>query len=169
MKKQFTMIMTIVSMFFVQTGAKGNDHVDRDPPRVRIVPGTFSRIVVDNGIKLLLEESASQQVKIEGPPRYADAVKMEVRGGVLYVSAARPCNQRALVYLPVQQLEQVTLRRHAEVSTIGVLNSANIKIMVEGDCRADIVTWGKIIVEHDDEHDVDFLKKERIEIKGNIQ
>lgn len=168
MKKQLMIILTTAFMLFVNAGVTGNDSAD-DGTRQWTAAATFNKIVINDGVNMVLTEDASQTISIAGKTKFTAAVKLEIKDGVLHISCSKgSASKRVLVYVPVQQLQRITVKGDSEITTFGILQSANIHVRIEGDCYVDIVTRGHITVDHDNKHGFDYIKKEKIELTDRV-
>lgn len=155
--------MIMISTLFVCTAVSGNDSVRTS---IRTVQAPFHKIIIRDDVNVLLLEDPSGEISMEGNSKWIASLRFEVKDGVLDVSCTKRGKKRLTVFIPVQQLKEVVVKGTSRVASIGVLNSARIHVQIEGDCLVNIVNWGRITVDHDRDHEFEYVRKQRIDIPG---
>ena len=164
MNKQL-LLLAVCIIAAISAGASG-----RNDTKIRNwqMPATFTSITVSNNIDIILAESGSQQISIEGRSRFVDAVKLEVVDGELRISGCKSgmCGKVRL-YIPVSQLQKLTVRGTSEVNTMGILNSPRLLVNIEGHCLVNVKTKGKVVIKNEYGYEIDYVKNNQIAIKDS--
>lgn len=115
---------------------------------------------------MVLVADDSKTVSIEGAEKYVSAVTLEVNNGVLKIDGGKgsPKN-RTVVYVPVRNLNKVTLRNGADLSSKGRIESKQLFIRIEGMSKVNVKNLGDIIIDSDDQHQFFYEKSERATIR----
>ena len=126
---------------------------------------SFSKIVVENDIDLLLSESTDKEIEIWGDSRFTREVEWKIKNGVLYISSkAGSLKNKASVSISVNQLSSLSVTGNSDVKSEGALNSADLKIFVDGEGKIAIKNTGAINIER-----ADFIDLEVLRVSGNVR
>ena len=164
MKQQSaTIIIATVLSFFNATAAPEKPVKDNT---VKVsVTASFNRIVVRDNVDVVLVEMPSQDVSIKGKARQCEDVKLEVKEGVLTIASRRPsAMKQAVVYVPVQQIESITVKGYSNVTSAGSLRSARLHIKIEGECRVNVINSGPVTVSNGPDHGYDYELQQKINL-----
>lgn len=169
MKKTFLMIVAFVA---TMASAFANDGGLSDY-KVRNWTATqeFKSISVSGDVSIVLMEENSSVLSVQGKQKFVDAVKMEVKNGVLHISGKRgPWKNKTAVYIPVQNLKLLTVKGNSEVVSMGLLNSKSLHVRIEGTCKVSVKNRGLVTVDNDDYHTFSYDKNEKIKVLtgGNL-
>ena len=163
MKKTFLMIVAFVT---TMASALANDGGLSDY-KIRNWTATqeFKSISVSGDVSIVLMEETSSVLSVQGKQKFVDAVKMEIKNGVLHVSGKRgPWKNKTVVYIPVQHLKLLTVKGNSEVVSMGLLNSPSLHVRIEGSCTVSVKNRGLVTVDNDDYHTFSFDKNEKIKV-----
>jgi len=126
------------------------------------VDESFSAISAKGNIEVVLVAGDSKTVNIEGSEKYVNAVHLQVENGVLTITAAKGSSKdRTTVFVPVSNLNKVTLKGGANLSSQGRIESKKLFIRIEGVSMVNVKNLGEIIVDSDDLHQFNYEKSER--------
>jgi hypothetical protein len=164
MKQQSATIIIAAVLSFFNAAAAPEKPVKTNTVQVT-VNGSFNRIVVRDNVDVVLVETNSPTISIKGKAKQCQDVLLEVKDGVLTVSSRRPAiMKQAVVYVPVQQVEQITVKGYSDVSSAGALHSAKLHIQIEGECRVNVVNSGLVTVSNGPDHGFDYEKQQKINL-----
>lgn len=127
----------------------------------------FTSITVSNNVDVILIEDNSTVIKIQGKDVLVDAIRLEVIKGELKVSSLKQSvRHKVTVFIPVNRLQQITVRGASKISSQGVLNSPKLKVNIAGDCIVHVTTVGAIFVDSDYDYDYAYNKNktQRIQV-----
>lgn len=127
----------------------------------------FTSITVSNDIDIILVEDNSTVIKVQGKDLLVDAIRLEVIKGELKVSSLKQSvRHKVTVLIPVNRLQQLTVRGSSKISSLGVLNSPKLKVNIAGDCIVHVTTIGAIDVDSDYNYDYVYNKNktQRIQV-----
>jgi hypothetical protein len=131
MKQQSATIIIATVLSFFQATAAPDKPVKDNTVKVS-VKESFHRIVVRDNVDVVLVEMSSPDVSIKGKARQCEDVKLEVKEGVLTIGSRRPSvMKQAVVYVPVQQIESITVKGYSDVKSAGTLHSVKLHIQIE--------------------------------------
>lgn len=165
MKKQFVSIVLIAVLSYLPAAAAPVTPTNKDNTVQVVLAASFHRMVVCNNVNVVLVEEASQQVSVKGKAKWCEAVKLEVKDGVLTVSSSRSSSMKqATVYIPVQQLESITVKGYSDIESKGALHSHTLNIYIEGDCRVSVLNDGLVTVSNGPLHDFEYEVKKKISL-----
>lgn len=120
---------------------------------------SFSKIVVENDIELRLSESTDKVIETWGDSKYTKEVEWKIKNGVLHIrSKAGSLKNKAAVSVSVNQLSSLLITGNSDVKSEGALNSADLKIFVDGEGKIAIKNTGAIKIEKADFIDLDVLR-----------
>ena len=164
MKKQFVSIILIAVLSYLPAAAAPVTPAKDNTVQVALA-APFHRMVVCNNVNVVLVDVASQQASIKGKAKWREAVKLEVKDGVLTVSSSRSSSMKqATVYIPVQQLEGITVKGYSDIESKGTLHSQKLNIHIEGDCRVSVLNDGLVTVSNGPLHDFEYEVKKKISL-----
>jgi Putative auto-transporter adhesin, head GIN domain len=164
MKQQSATIIIATVLSFFNATAAPEDPVKNNTVKVSVTE-SFNRIVVRDNVDVVLVEMSSPEVSIQGKARQCDDVKLEVKEGVLTISSRRPAvMKQAVVYVPVQQIESITVKGYSDVKSAGTLRSAKLHIRIEGECHVNVVNSGPVTVSNGPDHGYDYELQQKIDL-----
>jgi hypothetical protein len=117
----------------------------------------YSSLLIENNLSVILTESASPTIKIEGDARDVKKVGVFVTDGQLVLTYAQPNLQPDVkLYVPAAFLTKVFMNGKAMLSSSAVLKNKKLKIYMAEEGQVNIRSVGSVIVEPDNE--IDFVK-----------
>ena len=160
MKKQFFLIASLL-VIAISSFASGKPSVTKSS-RSWSVDQPFGSISAKGNIEVVLVHDDSKTISIEGTDKYVNATNIEVDNGVLKITGAKgSANYRTIVYVPVRDINKVTLKGGADLSSKGRLESKKLFIRIEGVSKVNVKNIGEIIIDSDDLHQFYYEKSER--------
>jgi len=160
MKKQFLMIAAFLVIAIA--GFANGETKPVSSSRNWSVDESFSAISAKGNIEVVLIADNSTTVNIEGNEKYVNAVHLQVENGVLNITAAKGSSKnRTTVYVPVKDLNRVTLKGGANLSSKGRIESKKLFIRIEGISIVNVKNIGDIVIDSDDLHQFNYEKSER--------
>ncbi|RZK45435.1 MAG: hypothetical protein EOO94_04385 [Pedobacter sp.] len=122
----------------------------------------FNSIIAKGNIELVLVSNNSNKVDIEGLEKYVNELHLKVEHGVLTITGRKSFSRvRTVVYVPVHELDKVTLKANANVSSKGRIDSKNLQIRIEGTSTVNVKSSGDVIIDSDDLHEFNYQKSEK--------
>jgi hypothetical protein len=120
----------------------------------------FNKIEVADGIDLALQYNSNNEISFAGTTADITKVNWEIKNGTLFISSRKgQLNNKVKIVLSVQELKEIGITGSSNVSSINELQSALLKIRVEGQAKVAIKNTGSIIVSNDDDIQLDVRKK----------
>lgn len=143
-------------------------HKDSADNKIRTWQATqeFHSVTVSDNVNIILAENLSTTISIQGKEKLVNAIKLEVKNGVLHVSSNRsPLKNKAVVYIPVRLLNSLTVNGASEVYSMGHLQSANLHIKLDGPVKMSVKSTGTITIDHEQEWEITYMKSKGSVIK----
>ncbi|MHA4846546.1 GIN domain-containing protein [Flavitalea antarctica] len=160
MKKQFLLIASFL-VIAIASFATGKPSVGKSS-RSWSVDQPFGSISAKGNIEVVLVHDDSKTISIEGFDKYVNEVDLNVDNGVLKITGAKGTSRnRTIVYVPVRDLNKVTLKGGADLSSRGRLESKQLFIRIEGVSKVNVKNIGEVIIDSDDQHQFFYEKSER--------
>lgn len=158
-------ILLVAVLLSTSVGAAATERDSSDNKvRTWAATGAFHSVTVSDNVNIILAEDPGSTLSIQGKAKQVDAVRFEIKNGVLHVSSSRiPFKNKAVVYIPVRLLNRLTIKGASEVHSMGYLRSAHLHIEVDGPCKMSVKNTGPITIDHDQEWEMEYLKS-----KGEI-
>lgn len=123
---------------------------------------SFRSIIINNDIDVVLSESAFTEIYVAGSKKDVQNVNYFVRKGILHIqSKSGSLKGKVTVHVPVSQLQLVEINGKSTVTSNGTLSSSLLKVIVNGEARFDIKSFGRILVEADEDIDVNFTEEQK--------
>jgi Putative auto-transporter adhesin, head GIN domain len=161
MKKQIlATLVLVISVFATATaGGKKEDAKCSTSKTINVKP-TFSKLVVDGNVDVVLyEDNTTSAIRTFGDNCDIAATSIVEKNGVLTIRNKNTKGEKVLVYVPVSHLSVIEAKGNSKVSTATPLESAQLTLVVKGDCKFSIQTAGNIDVVDDGESEVTIEKK----------
>ena len=164
MKKQFLLIASflVIAISSFATGKTPSVKASRTWSAEQ----SFGSITAKGNVEVVLVAADSKTVSIEGTDKYVSALTLEVENGVLKIDGGKgsPKN-RTIVYVPVRNLDKVTLKAGADLSSKGRIETKQLFIRIEGMSKVNVKNIGDVIIDSDDNHQFFYEKSERSTIR----
>lgn len=142
MKKTFFLLLLGITAFLMPVSAA-------DQPRLLKIrfDQYFNRLEVDDHVTVVLTNESSNEISIEGEKAQAGKIRAAVRKNKLYIwMAGEKTDRQVTVYVPARYLKEVVVNGHSDISTASTLYNAGMVVYVNGRCRLDLHSMGRIIV-----------------------
>lgn len=148
MKKQFFLLIAVLGLTWA--AAAGGF-----PPPLKIrLDKSFSQLVVEDHITVVLTREAGSEISIHGERAQALHLRASIRNNKLYLWMARgQRGEDVIVYVPAALLERVTLNGDSQLSSSGTLFNPSLAVCVNGASILNLRSTGKIQVEGSSEYE----------------
>ena len=121
---------------------------------------TFSKIVVEDNIDLVLYENSTTNIQFDGNQEDIANIEWKVKKGVLYLSSKNgQLKNKVIVTIDVAALSEITLQGQSSVRSLGNLNSPELNVFMKGGCFAAIRNTGAINVINTEDTEMNVLEK----------
>lgn len=117
---------------------------------------SFTKIVVEDGIDLVVYENATSNMQFDGKKEDIAKVDWKVKNGVLYLKSKRgSLKNKVLVTLDVTDLQSITINGSSMVRSLGILSTPHLDVYMKGECFVAIRNLGDINVINTDDAEMD--------------
>lgn len=117
---------------------------------------SFTKIVVEDGIDLVVYENATSNMQFDGKKEDIAKVDWKVKNGVLYLRSKRgSLKNKVLVTLDVSDLKSISINGNSMVRSLGILSTPQLDVYMKGECFVAIRNLGDINVINTDETEMD--------------
>ena len=155
MKKNFITVSVALFLLALQSFAEGNPVSSRKIENV----AAFEKIIVSDNINVLLVTEENNTIFVEGKTEYLNAVSVSSAGGILTIkSSNKKTGSKIMVYVPVKKLSSIEITGDSKVMSAGVIDTPELKVLIEADCKLGLQTTGKIIIQYTEDFDFNFTK-----------
>jgi hypothetical protein len=121
---------------------------------------TFSKIVVEDNIDLVLYENATTNIQFDGSKEDIANIEWKVKKGVLYLSSKNGhLKNKVIVTIDVTALSEIILQGQSSVRSLGNLDSPELNVFMKGGCFAAIRNTGTINVFNTDGTEMNVIKR----------
>lgn len=118
---------------------------------------SFSSLVINNDISVVLTESSSEEIVIKGDESRIKKCKVQVDDGKLFLSYLQTNEKPDVqVYVPARFLNKVIINGKSELTSSSILSNAAIRVIIAGESKVHLRSIGKVTVEGTD--DFDFIR-----------
>ena len=118
---------------------------------------SFTSLTVENDFSVMLTESSSAEIRLEGDARDIKLTDAFVADGQLVLSFRKPnIKPDVTVYVPAGLLNKVNITGNATVRSSSVLQNKKLQILLAGEGKVNIKSTGTLTVEA--ESGIDFVK-----------
>lgn len=122
----------------------------------------FTSIVAKGNVELVLVTDNSNTVNISGVEKHVNELHLKIENGVLTITGRKTFTRnKTVVYVPVRELEKVTLKGNANLSSKGRIESKQLHIRVEGTSTVNVKSSGDVLIDSDELHDFNYQKSEK--------
>ncbi len=165
MKKNFLLVVALIASTFASF-ATDNKSTNTTSRRWSI-DENFTSIAARGNVEVVLVADGSETVNFEGNEKQVNAVHLNVENGVLMITGSKGCSEknRTIVYVPIKQLNKVTLKGGSNLSSRGRIKSEKLQIRIEGVSKVNVRNIGDIVIESDDNHQFTYEKSEKAIIR----
>jgi len=117
---------------------------------------TFTSLLITNDLSVILTESASNEIVIEGDARDIKKVEVSIVDNRLVLASSRPqVRLDVKVYVPAAFLNKVYIDGKANLSSSSTLRNKNLRIFLSEEAIINVKSFGKVTVETSSE--IDFV------------
>ncbi len=158
MKKVFLISATVLFAFVFSASAQ-KEPTKQSYAQPISYNSSFNKIVVEDGIDLVLTEGTSKELGVKGSRRNTEKMEYRIEDGTLYLgSRAGSLKNYVRVEIPVQNLRQLTINGDSWVKSKGNLNSVSLKIFVNGEAMVNVTNLGQISIQNSKDIELDIRK-----------
>ena len=126
---------------------------------------SFSKIIVEDDIDILLSENTERVIEISGDSKYTENVDWNIKNVVLYLkSKAGSLKNKVQVSVSVSQLTSLSITGNSDVRSEGALNSAQLSVFINGEGHISLKNTGAINVEK-----ANYVDLEVQRVSGNVR
>lgn len=131
-------------------------------PADHIARGSYHSIVVEDDIDLVLTESDLAGITVVANDKVKNDVRFKIVDGVLHInSTGKSLRNKAIVYVPVSNLEKLEINGQSRVTSSGILNSPLLKVIIRGEAAINLRSNGDVQVDGDEETELHIDKTYR--------
>jgi Putative auto-transporter adhesin, head GIN domain len=168
MKKQILATLVLMISVFATANANSKGETDCSSSKNITLTTGFSKLIVDGNVDVVVyEDNSTSEVRTFGNTSDIAATSISQKDGVLTIKNSNVKGQKVLVYVPVSHLNVIEATGHSKVSSASALQSAQLTLVVKGDCRFDIQSNGNIDVVQDGE--VEMVVEKKVTSRPAIQ
>ncbi len=161
MKKQFlATLVLVISVFATATATDKKREATSSTSKTITVKQGFSKLVADGNVEVVLyEDNNISEIRSFGTNADVAATSITEKNGVVTITNKNKKGQKVLVYVPVNNLEVIEAKGFSKVSSAAPLSSAQLTLVVTGECYFNIQATGNIDVLQEVEGDVMIERK----------
>lgn len=146
MKKLIAMATAILFTAGISAFAAGSNTGDAPDRRINYQLD-FSKIELSDDIDLVLQESTNKFIDVTGNEASIDQVDWKIKDGVLYIRSKKgSLKDKVKVTVSVNQLKRLDIYGQSVVNSIGQLNSAILRVTIDGDSYVALKNVGAIYI-----------------------
>ncbi|HEX4877341.1 MAG TPA: DUF2807 domain-containing protein [Chitinophagaceae bacterium] len=140
-------IVTVLVMFTMVMAAYSKN-IAQNPPVMKInLEKNFYYLEVNDHISVVLTNETGGEIVIDGDRVLARKVRAVVKKNRLYIwLAGNSRGETVTVYVPALLLKQVVINGDSRINTATTLNNSALDIVVNGACRLNLRSRGKIAI-----------------------
>jgi hypothetical protein len=162
MKRVLT-IATAIILATTSTAFAGNN--DNLVSKTTSYESSFTKIQVEDGIDIMLVESAEKSIEFKGDEKAIAKVDWKIKDGVMYISSKKgSLRGKVKLIVNVNNLTELSVKDGSEVMSYGQLQSSSLKIYLDGDAFISVRSSGKISLSNTDFTDIEVRK-----IAGDVE
>lgn len=121
---------------------------------------SFSKIVVEDNIDLVIYENATSNIQFDGSKEDIANVEWKVKKGVLYLGSKKGhFKNKVIVTIDASKLEEITLLGQSNVRSLGNLDTPELNVYIKAGCFAAIRNTGTINIVNTDETEMNVIQK----------
>lgn len=169
MKKLFILSLSILSMASIAIAGPGSNATDNkhistaySRPADGISRGSFHSIRIENDIDVVLTETNLAGITVVANDDATRAIQFKVKKGVLHIySKGRSMKGKAVVYVPVKNLQTLEVMGNSHVSSAGPLSGPSLRLKIHGEATFNIRSNGDVAVESSPDIEIQMSKNVR--------
>lgn len=117
-------------------------------------------LVVNNEVSVVLLNSVSNQISIEGDRNVIELYSIELKKNTLTITNnSKEDRTGAIVYVPAGLINQVTINGNSAVTSKETLRNKHISVWMNGESNFWVRTYGKVYVEAAEGFDYTYASK----------
>lgn len=159
MKKLF--LASVVFAVFVSPA--NSFDIKSDPTlktRTVAVKEKITRIVLNGDADVVFVKDHTGDITIEERTAIENSVKIKNFNGVLTIESRNFYKgKKPLLLIPASQLQSLELNGDGSVATASMLQSKELNVFINGDCKVQIITAGKVSFESSPDYHLKFKKQ----------
>ena len=144
MKKQIVLMLTLLILISGAAVAQKKKAGSKLVTREVTIAAPFSKLVVEGNVDVLLFEDAATVADVQGKQKTVESVKFTQKDGVFTITASPVNGKNPVVYLPVHHLAVIEAWKDATVTGTTVLQSTDLTLSLNDNCKISVTTIGKI-------------------------
>lgn len=150
MTKQFLVTVTLLLSVFTTAFAEKKETASNSSTSKKVtLNGDFKKLVVSGNVDVVLYEKSAADVYLFDNAGNTGETTITERNGVLTVKG-KDCGEKTLVYIPVNNIKEIEVSGKAKVTSAHPLQTAQLTVFINGDCKVNIQSTGAIdLVEGD--------------------
>lgn len=155
MKRKIGLVVLAFTAFVMQSFAAGN------PSKSRRIENNeaFGKIIVGENLNVMLVDEDTATIIVEGKAELLNSVEVSNSHGVLTISSKDKATAlKIMVYVPVKSLYGLEVGDNSNVYSPDIIKAADLKVLLNGECKIGLQTTGKITLQQREEYDFTFLK-----------
>ncbi|MES2848536.1 MAG: DUF2807 domain-containing protein [Bacteroidota bacterium] len=162
MKRVLT-IATAIILATTSTAFAGNH--DNPVNKTTSYESSFTKIQVEDGIDILLVESADKSIEFEGDEAAIAKVDWKIKDGVMHISSKKgSLRGKVKLIVNVNNLRELSVKDGSEVMSYGQLKSASLRIFLDGDAFISVKSSGNITLSNTGDTDLEVRR-----VEGNVK
>jgi len=144
MKKQLATVFALLALVTGSAVAKEKNDGSKMIIKEIMIREPFHKLVVEGNVDVLLFENSTTIANVQGRQKNVDAVEFTEKNGVLTITASSVNGKKPVVYLPVRHLAAIEAWKDAVVTGTTVLQSPDLTLLLNDDCKISVTATGKI-------------------------
>ena len=151
--KRILTIATAIILTTTTAFAGKNDHlVNKTTP----YESSFTKIQVEDGIDIMLVESADKSIEFKGDEKSIAKVDWKIKNGVMHISSKKgSLRGKVRLIVNVNNLTELSVKDGSEVMSYGELKSASLRINLDGDAFVSVRSSGQITLQNTTDTDME--------------
>lgn len=139
MKQQFFLSFIAIALSVLSVSAQNQQ-------KLVVYAGNVEHISIASGMDIVLVPGAETDRSISLDANAASKLGLGLASNSLTISALRPSSkkEKLTVYLYVNNLKSITVERNSIVKTVGVLNTQQLNLFVDGESTVHLKTKGTV-------------------------
>jgi hypothetical protein len=156
MKKILSMAVAIILSAGITASAAGTGDDNKTATQKTIYQLPFAKLHVENDIDIMLVENPEKSIEFTGTDANIAKVDWKIKDGVLYIKSKKgSLKGKVKLVVNVSHLHELAVKGESEVRSEGELNSASLKITLDGTCFISVRNNGNINVVNEDGTELD--------------
>ncbi|MFT3679879.1 MAG: DUF2807 domain-containing protein [Ferruginibacter sp.] len=125
-----------------------------------VMKNAITSVIINDNLSVVLLNDASKEILIEGSENVLDQFLVsESKNGITITNNSGKGRTAALVYIPAALIKKITINGASAISSYEMLNNKNIDVLVNGDCKLWLKTYGAVNVEATSDFDYTYTAR----------